>query len=357
MTYAVKENETAARERLQAFWAGTAIDRPALHVVVKNPEFVEQPWPGKVDESLPLAQRELTAEKHAWDIRHGSRRWLYLAESMPGHHVPWGSFLTTLAVLAGGEYEYHESAWIKEIPDILNRPPPRFDPAHPVARRLDACYAAAKEAIGTDGFITPPLMMDGLTTLAMFRGADRLCMDLVDRPDWAKAWTGALNTMYIDIYERYYRSLGYSESICFFGPLAEGRSEGVQCDFAVNLSPAMYEEFVLPDMLRVTNYMDRSLYHLDGTCQMRFIDLLRQCPKLSGIQWNPESTAGSPLKWIDALREIRRRRFCLMIWAPSVEEAVELAKALGPEGLYLIPPASETVAEAEETIRRIQAVC
>ncbi len=357
MTYATKENETAARERLRAFWAGSAIDRPALHVTVKNPAFREEPWPGKLDESLPLALRELTPEKQAWDIRRGSRRLLYLAEAMPGHHVEWGSNLTALPVLAGGEYEYHESAWIREIPDILDRPLPRFDPSHPVARRLDACYAAAKEAVASDGFITPPLMLDGLTTLSMFRGTDRLCMDLVDRPDWVKSRAAALNTMYIEIYERYYRLLGYGESICFFAPMAEGRSEGVQCDFAVNLSPAMFEEFVLPDLIRVTDYMDFSLYHLDGTCQMRFLDLLRRCPKLLGIQWNAETTAGSPVKWIDAFREIRRRRFCLMIWVSGAEEAVALTKALGPEGLYLIPPTCETAAQGEDVIRRVEAAC
>ena len=353
MGYSAKSNEREARERLRAFWARSSLGRPALSVPVANPAVREEKWPGP---ELTPKQRDLLPEWHAWQHGAWNQPEILLAETMPAHHVAWGSFLTTLACFAGGDYEYHDSAWIQEIPDLWQRPLPRFDPNSPLARTLDACYDAAKTAAAGRGFVTPPLMMDGLSTLAMFRSAERLCMDMVDRPDTVKAWSAALNTLYIDIYEHYYQRLGFRESLCFFGPMAEGRSEGVQCDFAVTLSPAMYEEFVLPDLRRVTDYFDFSLYHLDGTCQMRFIDLLRRCPKLTGIQWNPETTARNPLEWFDAFGEIRRRDFCLMIWA-SVDEAVAITRELGPDGLFLCLPRFETVAEAETAIRRIEAVC
>jgi hypothetical protein len=234
----------------------------------------------------------------------------------------------------------------------MDRPLPKFDPACRTARMIDECYGVLRQAVGNDGFITPPLMMDGLSTLAMFRLPHRLCVDMLDRPGWVKAWSGALTTMYIEIYEHYYKRLGYGQSLCFFGPWAPGRSEGVQCDFAVNISPAMYEEFVLPDLRRTTDYFDYSLYHLDGTCQMRFLDLLRQCPKLSGIQWNPETTAGGVLNWLDALREIRRRKFCLMIGC-SPEEAVALTRELGPDGLFLTLPVFETMDAAQDFLRKM----
>jgi hypothetical protein len=84
---------------------------------------------------------------------------------------------------------------------------------------------------------------------------------------------------------------------------------------------------------------------------MRFLDLLRQCPRLNGIQWNPEPTAGSPLQWLDVLREIRRRRFSLYIFC-SVDDAVALVRELGPEGLYLQLPAFNSLADAEAALRK-----
>ena len=120
------------------------------------------------------------------------------------------------------------------------------------------------------------------------------------------------------------------------------------------VSPAMFERFVLPHLAYMTERLDFSRYHLDGTCQMRFLDLLRTLPRLSGIQWNPEPGAGSPLQWLDALRAIRRHGFCLTVGCGSAQEATELTRALGPDGLLLTLPRFKTEGEAREAIRAVE---
>ncbi len=348
-----KLHDREAIERLRAFWAGSSIGRPALGITFNDPRVTPDPWPG---EALEEKERDLLPDWQAWTVRNAIRQQCRYAEAMPGYHVGWGSYLVTLAVLAGGDYVYHDSAWILPIPDLYARPLPAFDPEHPTAIELTACYRRVIAEVGIDGFVTPPLMMDGLSTLALFRGTEQLCMDMVDCPELVRSWSAALTSMYIDIYEYYYRLIRDGRSLCFWGPMAEGRSEGVQCDFAVNLSPEMYEEFVYPDLRRVTDYFDYSLYHLDGTCQLRFLDQLRAMPKLNGIQWNPETTAGSPVLWVDSLREIRRRGFSLMI-NTTVEEAVALTRELGPDGLFLLLNGISSEAEAEAAIAAVSAAC
>lgn len=338
--------------RLEAFWNRSSIGRPALKVMVATGQPV-QAYDGPMPDSL--LERDLWPDTHRARTRQAAGDFHYLAEAMPGHYLVWGSLLTTLAVLAGGEYEYHESAWIKPIADILDRPLPKFDPASREACMISRAYQAAREGCPDGQFVTPPLMMDGLSTLGMFRGFEELCTDLLDRPDWVKAWSARLTDMYIEIYEHYYRQLGYERSLCFFGPMAMGRSEGVQCDFAVHLSPAMFEEFALPDLRRTTDYLDRSLYHLDGTCQLRFLDHLRACPKLTGIQWNPETTELCPLKWIHAFREIRRRDFCLMI-SCTVDDALEVTRQIGPDGLFFMLPPFASLDEAHQAIEKFEAI-
>jgi hypothetical protein len=355
MTISLLSDRVAACERLRAFWAGASLGRPALNIHVRRPAAVAPQY--SATEAARKCE-DLSPEWHGW--AHGPEFDLcdHLAEAMPGHHVVWGSLLTTLPVLAGGDYGYtSESAWIKPLPDVYTRPLPTFDPAHPVCRQLDACYAAVQAAVGDRGFITPPLMMDGLTTLAEFRTQEHLCFDLLECPDRVKAWAGALTTMYIEIYEYFYQRYSSGRSLCFFGPMAEGRSEGVQCDFAVMLSPAMFEEFVLPDLRRVTDYLDYSLYHLDGVAQMRFLDLLQTCPKLNGIQWNPEHDWGYPSRFYPELREIRRRGLCLYVACASVEEAVGVTRELGPDGLFLSLPAFDTAAQADAAVAQIEQSC
>lgn len=352
MTYSVKPDENDAVERLRAFWAGSCLGRPALNVLVRRPGVAE---PRRSEVEADRKREDLSPEWHARMRRPECDPFYYLAEAMPGHHVVWGSLLTTLPVLAGGDYGYASgSAWIKPMPDVFDRPVPQFNPSHPVCRSLEACYEAAKQALGNRGFITPPIMIDGLTSLAEFRTQAQLCFDLLERPDDVKAWASALNTMYIEIYEYFYTRYSPGRSLCFFGPMAEGRSEGVQCDFSVMLSPAMYAEFVLPDLRRVTDYLDFSLYHLDGVAQMRFLDQLQQCPKLNGIQWAPERDYGKPSRFYNELREIRRRGLCLYVACADVAEAVALTREIGPDGLFLSLPPFDSVGEAEAAIKALE---
>lgn len=351
MAYSLKADEKDAVERLRAFWAGSSLGRPALNVLVRRPGVAGPQW------SEAEAERKREDLSPEWHARaHGPEcdEFDYLAEAMPGHHVCWGAFLTTLPALADGDYGYTSgSAWIKPMPDVFDRPVPRFIPSHPVCRRLEAVYAAVKQAVGNRAFVTPPLMMDGLTTLAEFRTQAQLCFDLLERPGDVKTWASALNTMYIEIYEHFYTRYSPGRSICFFGPMAEGRSEGVQCDFAVMLSPEMFAEFVLPDLRRVTDYLDFSLYHLDGVAQMRFLDQLQQCPKLNGIQWNPEHDFGKPSRFFTELKEIRRRGLCLYVACADVNEAVALTREIGPDGLFLTLPPFDSVAAAESAIKAL----
>jgi len=357
MAFSLKENEEEARGRLRAFWAGTSLGRPALSVTTDNPEFEDTPWPGA---ELSPKQRDTSPEWHAWACDQALRSTVYLAEAMPSATVCWGGHLVTVAVLAGGDYEHNEnSAWIQEIPDLYERPVPSFDPEQPAARCMAACLRKVAEAVGERGFVNAAVMLDAMTVLSLFREPGRLCMELLERPDDVRRWTDALTAIYIEAYEYFYRlvcDLGYGDTCTWLGIMAEGKMEAVQCDFSVMLSPEMYEQFVLSDLRRVTDYMDFSLYHLDGTCQMRFLDQLASLPKLNGIQWNPEPLAGSPVKWLDAMRRIRERGLSLFV-SCSVDEAVEITRALGPDGLYFSLPRFKNRADAEEAILTIERVC
>ncbi len=350
-TSATRQPElTDVEHRTLRFWTGEATDRPALHITANDPGASAPPWTGP---DLPRKQLDLNPhwQRHLARQVRARRRWF--AEAVPNHQVSWGSMLVTLAVLAGGDYEYHESAWMCPIPDLYDQPLPRFDPDSPKARQLTACFDAIKDEIGGDHLICPPLMTDGFTTLSSFRGADVLAMDLIEQPDQVEHWAQALTTMFNAIYEYYFQRLGFGRAVCFGGPVAPGRSDAVQCDFAVMLSPAMVEQFVLPGIRRMTDYFDYTLYHMDGIEQMRFLDLLQTCPGLQGIQWNPQVEFADPLSRLDDLKEIRRRGLSLMVNCPTTDHAVRLVDELGPRGLFIRIPTFECINDAEHCLERL----
>jgi len=358
MTYTRKENEAEARARLNAFWSGSSLGRPALHVVARDQTAQLPAWPGDPKVSL---RNDYDPSWHVWHAECELRSTIYLAEAMPGITLRWGTLLTTVAMLAGAEYAYESgSAWIKEIPNLWDMPLPVFDPQGKAALALEDTLRAVAEAVGQRGYVSPPAMLDGLTTLSSFRTPERLCFELIERPEDVMLWNEALTDIYIAGYQHLHQfvtGLGYGETSTWLRLMAPGSFEAVQCDFAVMLSPAMFERFVLPPLVRTVESLDYALYHLDGTCQLRFLPLLRQIEGLHGIQWNPEPAAGSPTEWITELREIKESGLLLHITCETVDEARVLAHDLGPNGLYLILPEFESEEEAVEAIDAIRGRC
>ena len=352
-----KAHEAEARERLRAFWAGGELDRPALHFTVHQP--AEDPFTrdGWTDDA---AARDRNTAWHVYQARHSIRHTLYLAESMPVASYVYAANVGLVAELAGGRYAYHHGhAWVQPLADVYERPTPRFDPNHPAVRVLTDAVRQMATAIGHEAAINLPAFgLDSLTTLSLFRGPEHLCADLLEIPDTVLSWCATVDQLIVDCYEYFYQlvcSLGYGETSSWLPIMAEGRCEAVQCDFAVMLSPDMFTRFALPSLQTVTEYFDYSLYHLDGTCQTRFLNALQTLPHLNGIQWNPEPGAGSAVDWIHAYRAIRERGFCLLNNNVStVDEAVAITKALGPDGLMIALPPFQSISEAEDAIRAIE---
>lgn len=54
----------------------------------------------------------------------------------------------------------------------------------------------------------------------------------------------------------------------------------IRCDLSAMISPAMYEEFIMEELKKTTDWLDYSIYHMDGIEQVRFLDMLLSLPKL-----------------------------------------------------------------------------
>lgn len=357
MRYTTKRDEDEARERLHAFWdRGSLGDRPALLAKVWNHSFDPGPQPYA---AMERKARELQPDWQVWFINQWVGKLDCVAEAMPGHTLDWGSYLTMPAVQVGAEYEFHDSAWVLPMPDLYSHPLPVFNREHPYQQAYRQCLTAVGQALGDRAFIQYSQLLDPLDTLSLLRTADTLCLDLLEAPETVKSWIAALTDLYLAIRDDLYRTcsgLGYPETICFFGPMSEGLSDAAMCDFAVMLSPEMFHEFVMPSMRRITAQVKNAVYHLDGTCQLRFLDMIQSLPNLHAIQWNPEPSAPPPSAWVDSFRNIRDRGLGLYVNC-EMDEAIALCTALGPDGLCLVLPPFESYDEAEAAMAAITAAC
>jgi len=353
--FKLKKNEQEARERLRAFWYGKSIGRPAVAVCARNNTYERQKWEGG-----PLTQKQcdLNPDWYAHAYRNDLFSKIYLGEAMPSVSVSYGSLLVLLAVLAGGDYEYDSySAWIKPLENVLDKPVPKFDPECDTVKKFENCFDRLAGIVEDNGFISPPVLLDPLTTLSMLHTPENLCISILEEPEKVKKWSYDATTLYIDCYEHFYRylgELGYTDTTTWLRAMSESRTEAVQCDFSVMLSPEMFREFVVPDVSRITAYMDRSTWHHDGEEQFKFIEMIAALPKMRAVQWVFYIKNEHPSKHIECFKRIKDLGLSLYAGVRSLDEAIYLTKALGPDGLMLDLPGFDNEKDALAAISSIE---
>jgi succinate dehydrogenase flavin-adding protein (antitoxin of CptAB toxin-antitoxin module) len=78
-----------------------------------------------------------------------------------------------------------------------------------------------------------------------------------------------------------------------------------QNDFTCMISPAMFDEFCLEDTLETTDYVDRSIYHLDGPDAVRHLPRILEIESLDCVQWIHGAGQPSASHWLELLKRIQ----------------------------------------------------
>jgi len=179
----------------------------------------------------------------------------------------------------------------------------------------------------------------GFDALAVLRGGPQVaCLDLVENPVGVKLAMTRLFEVWRRIYDDYLaiiqdRQKGTSTWIGIYGP---GKMYPVQNDFSCLVSPEMYREFFLPELLQEISYLDYSIYHLDGVEALQHLEILLDIPELNAVQWvcgaryNQEGIA----RWFPLYRRIQERKKAIVVY-PKVEEIPLVLENLRPEGLLI----------------------
>jgi 5-methyltetrahydrofolate--homocysteine methyltransferase len=134
-----------------------------------------------------------------------------------------------------------------------------------------------------------------------------------------------------------------------------GQGSGVECDFSAMISPAMFEEFVLPDLQEQCRRLEHSIYHWDGPGQLPHLDLLLSIPELDAIQWTPGAGnpgPGSP-KWFPLYRRIQEAGKGVVLLGIAPEDIEGVMGELSPKGL-LMTTRTETEDQARDLLGNVE---
>ena len=92
----------------------------------------------------------------------------------------------------------------------------------------------------------------------------------------------------------------------------------------------------MDEILSEIEYLDYSIYHLDGVEALQHLDLLLEIPKLNAIQWvsGARFEKESISRWFPLYQKIQAKKKSIIVY-PKVEEIPLVLKNLKPEGLLI----------------------
>lgn len=342
MELAYKHNWSEARERLLAFWNMEIIDRPCIAVTA--PGGPRRPLDPPPDFQTKWADPEYVAQ--SYDAGHE-------ATYFGGEALPGTSLMVGYCFGYGAPLHYSEQTVWQEpiIEDWAHRPSLDLDEDEWSWRQVQAVVQRCAEVAAGKWMVGFPNVHEPNDHLPLLRGTQRYLMDLIEHPaDVKRAMRKLLDNWYV-VYERLADMTPWQEgSSGWLGVWSPGRrSLTLQSDVSCMLSPAMFEEFIAPELEELSEWLEGPTYHLDGPGALQHVDRLLAIKRLHAIQWTPGTGEAGGLHWLDLFKRIQAGGKGVIIFVPydEVETAV---RELRPEGLFIItgapsPDAAERLLE------------
>jgi hypothetical protein len=331
------DNWITAKEHIDMWWKQKglvlSIDGLKSHVPHANLETVEKP--------LSCEQIYTNSQYVALENRKILSKRLFLADTLPIAMPDMGT--VSLCTYLGSEPKFSdETIWYSPcIIDPDNHPTLRFD-------KDNRWWKITKQAIedtirisNGNYLIGCPALTPGLDCLAMLRGTEELMMDMIESPEWVKLKLNEINKAYFEIAEIIYQIISLEDGSSAFGYFTlwgYGKTAQVQCDVSAMISPAMFSEFVVPSLKEQCNWLDNSMFHLDGTQCLCHIDQLLALSELKAIEWTPQEgiESGGNKRWYPLYRKILNAGKSVQVFGVQPEEVLHLLEEIGNNGVYIM---------------------
>ena len=343
MELAYKHNWAETRERMLAYWQMQILDRPCIAVTA--PVRPARPIPPATDHKMHWTDPEHVAQWYdaGYEATH------FGGESLPGTSLMVGYCFGYGAPL------HYSSQTVWQDPIIESwEPEPALDLREDdwAWRQVQAVVKRCAEVSAGKWMTGWPNIHQPNDHLPLLRGTQRFLMDLVDHPAEVKRALRRLLDNWYTMYERVADMLSAQEGssgwLSLWCPWR--RSVTLQSDVSCMMSPAMFEEFVAPELEELCEWLEGSNYHLDGPGAVQHLPRLLALKRLHAVQWTPGTGNEPGLAWLDLYRRIQEGGKGLVIYLPyhEVEEAV---RQLRPEGLF-IQTSAPSVDAAEALLER-----
>lgn len=348
---ALKPDLEDAEDRWLAFWAHEIIGRPCCMIQAPSNDVeaaAAPPYLAGVRGSLTAVADQALA----WGR---SRYWG--GESIPCYVPSFGPDM--VAAFLGAELVVPEdvtgTTWARPCVEDWDRALPLVvDEENYWWRRMQEFLGVLAEHLAGEMLVAHLDLHSNLDALLALRGGERLCLDLIDRPETIDRAMAEVRRWYPKVDQGVRRAGRMQHGACGWIPFYHPeRTNVIQCDFAALIGPAHFRRWALPALTEEAAYLGRCAMHYDGPEMLVHLDDVCAIPHLKCIQWQPGARNQPFHHWLDLLKAIQERGVAVHVPC-SVEELRQYHRELRPELVcYHCWAASQ--AEAEEALRWLTA--
>lgn len=347
-----KKNWQETRERFVAWWKRKEMGRPLMVVTAPRSQFPTS-HDGHEHEKNAVSMEEqwLNAEGvlQRKEVEFG--RTAFLGEAFPYLWADLGP--GSLGTFLGAKPVFEpDTVWYEPCFDRARDAVIRFQKDSPWWRwTMETTRLAVERARGRY-LVTFPDLIENIDTLAAILGTEETLIYLIDAPDEIHRLQKELLPIWFEAYNALYDLIQDEEgwsSFAAFNIWGPGKTAKLQCDFSAMISPAMFDEFVLPYLQEQCDALDCTIYHLDGSHAIRHLDSLLSIDSLDCIQWTPGAGApdgGDPC-WDDIYRKSLDAGKCIHAHMPP-HQVKDFVKRFGKTGVFI-----QTYAPSEEEGQRL----
>lgn len=155
------------------------------------------------------------------------------------------------------------------------------------------------------------------TDLVSLRGPQELCYDLVDTPELINDRSNEVFEVHKEMFDR-------------------------------------LDNIIAP--VQEVNFLEASVYHLDGPDALRHLDRILEIEKLNGVQWVPGEGQKPAREWISVLKKIQDAGKLVTITC-TPEDIPLICEGLDPEGVGLFLTGCKTPEEFNGLLRKAEEIC
>jgi len=188
--------------------------------------------------------------------------------------------------------------------------------------------------------------------LAALRGTEQLLLDLVNCPDYVREFDQYLMRQWCEVYDTFYEIIqpSASGSTCWYQLWSPGKFYASQNDFAYMISPKMFREIFLSSIEIQTNFLDHTVYHVDGVGNFAHVDALCELLRLQALQILPGAGKPSALHYLEILKKVQAKGKNLWI-VLNINEVEFALRELSARGLFIHISGCKSEAEAKVLLK------